>query len=269
MKLAITGALGMVGRGIATMLSDGGHDVRLIDRLEPADGTDLPFVKADLTQYDEALEAVRGVDAIVHLAGINAPIVAPEVVVHNNNVVSSYNVLYAAAELGIARVVQSSSVNAIGLSWSRKPVFDYFPIDVDHRTRNEDGYSLSKLMQEAQADSLTRRHAGLSIVSLRLHAVLTGPEQAVQGTEMLGESWAINGLFGYCTYETVARAVERSLTVQISGHEKMWIVEPETFSEIPSATLAAQYFPDVPLRRPLQGRESFFDLSRTYELLGK
>ena len=134
MRLAITGALGLVGRSIAGLLSGRGHEVRLIDRLDPIDGTDLPFVKADLTQYDEALEALRDVDAVVHLAGINAPIVAPEVVVHNNNVTSSYNVLSAAAELGIARVVQSSSVNAIGLAWSRKPCVRLFP----DRSRSSD-----------------------------------------------------------------------------------------------------------------------------------
>ena len=127
---------------------------------------------------------------------------------------------------------------------------------------------LSKLIQEAQADSLTRRHAGLSVLSLRLHAVLTGPSQAAQAIEKLGESWAINGLFGYCTYESVARAIDRSLTAPISGHERLWIVEPETFSDTPSATLAARHFPDVPLRFPLRGRECFFDLSRTNAVLG-
>jgi nucleoside-diphosphate-sugar epimerase len=268
MKIAITGALGMVGRGVAGLLTLRGHEIRPIDRLIPDEPFEQAYVQANLTSYEEALEAVRGVDAIVHLAGINAPIAAPEVIVHNNNVTSSYNVLSAAAALGIPRVVQSSSVNAIGMSWSRKPVFDSFPVGIDHRTRNEDGYSLSKVIQEVQADSLTRRYDALSVVSLRLHAVLTGPAQADEVIKILGESWAINGLFGYCTYERVADAIDRSLAASISGHERVWIVEPETFSDTPSAMLAALHFPSVPLSRPLLGHESFFDLSRTSEVLG-
>ena len=269
MKIAITGALGMVGRGVTGRLAAEGHEIKLIDRQDPGESVDHQFVKVDLTQFALARDAVSGADAIVHLAGINAPIVAPEVEIHNNNVTTSYNILSAAAELGIPRVVQASSVNAIGLAWSRQPVFDYFPIDLDHQTRNEDGYSLSKYIQELQADSLTRRYERLSVVSLRLHAVLTGPDQAADVIEMLGEDWAINGLFGYCTYRTATDAINRSLTAQVRGHERLWITEPVTFSDIPSATLAARHFPEVPLRRPLVEHESFFDLRRTKQVLGQ
>jgi len=60
--------------------------------------------------------------------------------VHHNNVVSSYNVLSAAAQLGINRVAQASSVNATGAVYSRWPQYDYFPVDEHHPTYNEDAY---------------------------------------------------------------------------------------------------------------------------------
>ncbi len=62
-----------------------------------------------------------------------------------NNVVGSYNALRAAAEHGITRICQASSVNAIGLSYSRTPRFDYFPIDEAHPNYSEDPYSLSQM----------------------------------------------------------------------------------------------------------------------------
>ncbi len=80
--------------------------------------------------------------------------------------------------------------------------------------------------------------------------------------------WAVNGLFGYCTFESVASAVELALTAPIVGAETLWVVEPETFSTMPSAELAHTYYPGVALRRELIGNESLIDASRTTALLG-
>jgi nucleoside-diphosphate-sugar epimerase len=268
MRIAVTGASGGVGTLVSEALARAGHVVREIDVRAASGASGREFVAADLTSHDQALEVLGGVDAIVNLAGVNGPIPAPEWVAHNTNVVISYNVLSAAAELGIPRVVQSSSVNAIGLAWSRNPRFDYFPVDLDHRSRNEDGYSLSKLMQELQADSLTRRHEELSVVSLRLHAVLSDPMEATIALDHLGPDWAIHGLFGYCTHDSVTDAVERACTAAITGHEVLWVVEPETLVAERSEVLAARYYPSVPIVRPLEGRAGFFDTSRTRSLLG-
>lgn len=268
MKIAVTGASGMVGTSVTQRLVAFGHEVRAIDLRQPAAEPGGEFVESDLTSYEQTLDALAGAEAVVNLAGLNGPIPAPEWVAHNTNVLISYNVLHAAAELGIPRVVQSSSVNAIGLAWSREPQFDYFPIDLDHRTRNEDGYSLSKLIQEVQADSLTRRYDGLSVVSLRLHAVLTGPEQAQMALDLLGQDWAVHGLFGYCTHDSVADAIQRACEAPITGHEVLWVVEPETFVTQGSRDLAERFYPDVPIVAPMEGRSSFFDTTRTRDVLG-
>lgn len=267
MRIAVTGSSGIVGSRLTGALTDSGHEVFAIDRGERPEGLDVEFRGADLTSFEQARDGLRGADAVVHLAGINAPVAAPEWQVHGNNTASSYNVLAAAAELGISRVVQSSSVNAIGMSWSREPEFDYFPVDLAHRSRNEDGYSLSKLVQELQADSITRRFEGMSVVSLRLHAVLENAAQAQMFIDHFGERWAVNGLFGYCTHGSVDAAIERACTAPISGHEVLWVTEPETFATTPSAELAERFYPDVERRKPFDGHEAFFDISRTIEVL--
>jgi len=292
--VAVTGALGNVGSAVVAGLAEAGHQVVALDRrrtdeaafraaelasalaestgleresITPGAGADT-IRSVDLTSYEETRSALEGADAVVHLAGIPAPVGVPDWEVHNNNVVASYNVLSAAAELGIARVVQSSSVNAIGLAWSRNPTFDYFPIDLEHGTRNEDGYSLSKLAQELQADSLTRRHEGLSVVSLRLHAVLERAGDAQAYIDRFGNGWAVHGLFGYCTFASTTGAVIRSVTAPIEGHERLWVVEPRTFLSTPSRELARRFYPGVPIGRDLEGTSSFFDASRTRDVLG-
>lgn len=289
MKVAVTGGLGIVGSAVAAGLRARGHTVVAVDRRTPpeaeralrdyAEAVDAGFDaepfrsinevrSVDLQSYAETREALEDVDAVVHLAGINNPAAAPAWQVHDNNVVASYHVLSAAAELGISRVVQSSSVNAIGLSWSRTPEFDYFPIDMAHATRNEDPYSLSKLVQELQADSITRRNESLSVVSLRLHAVLNDPAEAQAYVDHFGLSWAVNGLFGYCTVASVIDAMALACEANVTGHERLWVVEPETFATTPSRELAAQFYPGVPIRGELDGRASFFDARRTGEVLG-
>ncbi len=269
MRVTVTGALGMVGTVTCTWLAEHGHSLRRIDLRAPRpEETRLgPVDCVDLTSFEDACRALEGADAVVHLAGMNNPITAPEWEVHNTNVVISYNVLTASAELGVRRVVQASSVNAIGMSWSRRAEFDYLPVDLEHRTRNEDGYSLSKLVQELQADSLTRRYAEFSVASLRLHAVLERAADAQGIIDQIGVGWAVNGLFGYCTHESVASAFELGLTAAFTGQERLWVVEPETFSPEQSAELARRHYPNVPLRHPLIGREAFIDASRTREVL--
>jgi UDP-glucose 4-epimerase len=140
MKIAITGGSGGVGRAIIQLALAQGHSVVSIDRVRPT--TELPanvtFAEADIANYDTLLSAFKDCDAVIHMAAIPSPGHHPDHVVHNNNVVGSYNALRAAAELGIKRVCQASSVNATGLAYSRQPRFDYFPLDEQHPTYNED-----------------------------------------------------------------------------------------------------------------------------------
>ena len=145
MRIAITGGSGRIGRAVVELALSQGHEVVSIDRALPPDDmveTGVTFVQADMMQYADVEPALHGCDALVHLAAIPSPLRHPEHEVHNNNVVGSYNAMRAAAEHGIARVCQASSINAIGGYYSRRPRYDYFPVDEEHPTYNEDPYSL-------------------------------------------------------------------------------------------------------------------------------
>ena len=137
MKIAVTGGSGRVGKGVVEMALAQGHQVVNIDRVSPgnlAGHPNLAYIQTDSTDYDALVAALRGCDALVHLAAIPAPGRLPDQVVHNNNVTASYNALRAAVEVGIQRICQASSVNATGLAYSRWPHFDYFPLDEQHPT---------------------------------------------------------------------------------------------------------------------------------------
>lgn len=266
MKIALTGGSGGVGRAIIDEALRQGHTIVGIDRVAlESTPPGVEAVIADICDYDALAATMAGCDALIHMAAIPSPFRDPDHIVHNNNVVGSYNALRAAAEHGIKRVCQASSVNAIGLSYSRTPRFDYFPIDEAHPNHSEDAYSLSKWICEQQADALVRRYEDMRIASLRLHWVVAERAIAQAG----GQSGAMQReLWGYVRFDAVARAALLSLEPRFAGHEVFYIVAPETCSDTPSHELAARYYPDVPIRGDLGGHRSFFDTTKAQTILG-
>lgn len=270
MKIALTGGTGRIGRAIAAEALGQGHSVVSIDRVaaaEPDERAGLRFVAADIGDYDALVEAFRGTDALIHMAAIPGPGLHPDHVVHNNNVVGSYNALRAAVEVGIDRIVQASSVNAIGLSFSREPHFSYFPIDEAHPNSNEEPYSLSKWICEQQADSLARRYGALRIASMRFHLVVDDRSRgtAVYGTASVEQA---KHLWAYTLFDAAARACLLALDAPFTGHEVFYIVASDTVIDVPTLDLAARFFPDVPVRGDLSGNRSFFSSAKAERLLG-
>ena len=205
--------------------------------------------------------------ALLVLAAIASPGHHPDHVVHNNNVVGSYNALRVAAELGIKRVCQASSINAIGSAYSRMPRYDYFPVDELHPTYSEDPYSLSKWICELQAESMVRRYEDMTIASLRFHGVVPDKSLMMRWDGDDGKTLSKH-LWGYTLFEAAARASLLSLTADIHGAEVFFIVGPESTSKVPSLELAQRHFPNVPVTGDLSGHRSFFNSTKAERLLG-
>jgi UDP-glucose 4-epimerase len=175
-------------------------------------------------------------------------------------------VLRAAVEVGIQKVCQASSVNATGLAYSRWPRFDYFPLDEEHPTYNEDPYSLSKWICEEQGNSLARRYEQMVISSMRFHWVV--PERVIAVRGYIKVEAPAKNLWAYTLHESAARACLLSLVADFKGHEVFYITAPNTAIETPSLELKQKYFPDVPVRGDLSGHKSFFNSGKAERLLG-
>ncbi len=270
MRIAVTGGSGRIGSAVSQLALVQGHSVVSIDRTRPPSDErqpDLIFVEADITSYHDIEQALRGCDAVVHLAAIPSPDGHPPQVVHNNNVVGSYNVLCAAAALGINRVCQASSINATGASYSRWPRYDYFPLDEAHPTYNEDPYSLSKWICEQQADSFARRYENMSITSLRFHGIVPDRAATVAWRASLSGVQA-KQLWGYTRLDAAADACLLSLTADFKGHAALYIVAPITTIDVASRELQQEFYADVPVRGELSNNCGFFDCAKAERLLG-
>lgn len=263
MRIAITGAGGRLGRVLTELAHSMGHHVVAVDR-EPSvtrqrDGIVVRAV--DVTDYRDALGAIAGCDTMVHLAAYTAPNAAPEPVVHNDNVVASYNVLHAAAAARVRRICLASSVNAIGGMFSRQPRYDYFPVDELHPCYAEDPYSLSKRIAEEQAAAFARRVPGVSVGCLRLHVL----RERDEGSHCDDVSY--RDLWGYTPLAMAARACLAAVTTDLGGCEIFYVVAADTLSSRPSRELRDHYFPDVPVRGDLSGRRSFFNSAKAERTL--
>lgn len=270
MKIALTGASGGVGRAITAEALRQGHSLVCIDRVagpEAQTQDNLTFIRADMDDYDKLVEAFAGCDGLIHMAAIPSPGRHPDHIVHNNNVVGSYNAMRAATENGIMRICQASSVNAIGHAYSRKPRYDYFPLDEEHPNYSEEPYSLSKWICEQQADAFARRHEDIRIASMRFHWVV--PERAFAAQYFTVDSENVEKhLWAYTRFDAAARACLLALTADYRGHEVFYITGPDSTVEVPSRELAAKHFPDVEIRGDFAGNASFFSSAKAERILG-
>src|ERR1700722_6990538 len=114
-RICVTGAAGQAGRAGGRDLLEHGYDVAATDiAVSEADRFD-GMLRADLTDYGQALEALRGAEAVVHMANTPAPRRATPPVTFNTNMTMNFNVFQAAANLGLTRVVWESSETTLGL----------------------------------------------------------------------------------------------------------------------------------------------------------
>ncbi|EPQ52758.1 NAD P-binding protein [Gloeophyllum trabeum ATCC 11539] len=288
MKIAVTGSSGGVGRRVVLLALKQGHAVVGIDAHPPPPAPptepELNFTahvaftyhQIDVREYDQVVEALRGCDAVIQLAGQPNPKEDDPAITHNTNVVITWNVLQAAAQLGIRRIAQASSVNAIGMIYNATSRFRQFPIDESHPCEPDEQYGLSKLICEMQADTILRRYPETRIASLRLHWSI--PSRAYPDrVEFTGNpERSAKDLWGYVQEDEGARAFMLAISPENdgkwSGHEVFLIAASQrrgTREQAESQEFKDRYWPDVPVREgwSLKGSMGFFDCSKAGRLL--
>lgn len=165
MNVLVIGGAGYIGSHVVRELLDASHSVTVFDNLASGLRINLQreaqFVHGDILQPDQLRAAMVGHDAIVHLAAFKAAgesMIRPEKYAINN-INGTINILNAAAEAGITRLVFSSSAAVYG-----EP--EYLPIDESHPTRPENFYGFSKLEIERVMDWYDRLK-GIRYAALR------------------------------------------------------------------------------------------------------
>lgn len=225
------------------------HEVLSFDRVAPRERL-CPAWLADVTQPGDLYQALRGASAVVHLAAYQAPNLVPDTETFANNVGATYNVLKAASDLGVGRVVLASSIAAYGFLYApRLERPEYLPLDEAHPSRPADPYGLSKLVGEVAADSFVR-FAPLAVVSLRLAGVHFDISY-----QTFVERWSrpevrARGFWSYVDVRDAATAVRLALEAHLEGHHVLNVAAPISAMPEPTADLVRRHLPGLIDLRP-------------------
>jgi dihydroflavonol-4-reductase len=151
MKLAITGATGLLGANLAVALLQRGHEVRCTrrrsSRAEHLQDLDIEWVDADLGDVEKLARAFTGVDAVFHCAAMVGIMKKPTPEMVNTNVKGTENVIAAIRQAGAGRLVHCSSTVTVGISDDGQPLDESATWNMD-RFGLADGYAVTKRAAE-------------------------------------------------------------------------------------------------------------------------
>jgi nucleoside-diphosphate-sugar epimerase len=165
MRALVTGGAGFVGSNLALRLLEEGHELRVLDNLSTGNRSNLPagveLIEGDVRSFERVHAAARGVEVVFHLAALPSIMRSLEDPLTTNavNVDGTLNVLLAARDSGVRRVVAASSSSVYG--------------NAPGMPRREDGpvaplapYPVAKLAAEKYCLVVNRVY-GLETVALR------------------------------------------------------------------------------------------------------
>jgi nucleoside-diphosphate-sugar epimerase len=173
----VTGGAGFIGSHITERLVRAGHPVRVLDNFSSGHEANLEsfrsgveLIRGDICDKQLVSEATKGVDVVFHEAALGSVprSVADPVTTHEVNITGTLNVLLAARDAGVKRVVYASSSSVYG----ETPVL---PKREEMMVQPLSPYALSKLVGEHYA-SVFKHVYSFEVVSLRYFNIF-GPRQ--------------------------------------------------------------------------------------------
>ncbi len=176
-RVLVTGGGGFIGSNLVRALLERGDEVRVLDNFSTGnranlEGLDVEVVEGELRSYERVHNAVRGTEVVFHLGALGSvprsvqdPLTSSAV-----NVEGTLNVLLAARDEGVRRVVYSSSSSVYG---TRREL----PVTEEQAPDPLSPYGVAKLAAERYCVSFARVYESFESVVVRYFNVF-GPRQS-------------------------------------------------------------------------------------------
>jgi nucleoside-diphosphate-sugar epimerase len=177
MKTLVTGGGGFIGSHLASHLAELGHDIRILDNFASGQRSnmlalpdDVELIEGDIQSYERAHNAVTGCEIVFHQAALpSVPRSVQDPLTSNaTNITGTLNVLLAARDAGVRRVIFASSSSIYGSSPEMPKREDVLPLPISP-------YAAAKMACEGYCRSFAEVY-GLETVALRYFNVF-GPRQ--------------------------------------------------------------------------------------------
>jgi nucleoside-diphosphate-sugar epimerase len=268
-KVVVTGGSGRLGQFVIRELLARRYQVLSLDRVAPRERLCMSWL-VDLRHPGDLFEALRGAFGIIHLGAYQAPNLAPDAETLSNNVSATYNVLRAAADMGVKRVVMASSTAAFGFIYATKLwAPEYLPLDEHHPSTPQDSYGLSKVLGERIADSVVSLYPEMTLSSLRFPGV-----NFDLSYESFRERWRnpqsrTSGFWTYIDARDAAVTCRLALEATFQGHQVFIASAPLNCMIQPTLELVKQFLPKGVKFRKVSGTHwSCVDSSKARRVLG-
>ena len=267
--IVVTGAAGRLGRRVVQLLADQNREVLATDQME-ADDLPAEFVRCDLADAEAVHGVLKDAEAVIHMGAIPGPTRAEPRFIFENNVAADFNVMMSAAELGLRRVVFSSS--AFGMGWAHDGnafVPQYLPLDEEHPMMPFEPYGLTKQVGE-DIGRMIARSSNTTVVSLRFtNVALPEVQEEFPWPAPTPEKPLTLVMWAYADARDVATAHVLALDADIEEYEAFMLAQPSSRFAEPTADIVRNNFGDrVEIKDGLEGTASVISTAKAQRILG-
>ena len=282
MRVLFTGGSGKAGRHVVPVLTGAGHQVLNVD-LVPLNAAGVPDLIADLTDLGQVYSAMRShigmesletgtgaqvFDAVVHFAAVPRILIAPDSETFRVNTMSTYNVIEAAAKMGVKKIIIASSETTYGVCFSEGQTDPaYLPLDEDYDVNPMDSYGASKVVNEVTARAFARRF-GIDIYALRIGNVMEPQDYAAFPDYAANPAQRRRIAFSYIDARDLGQMVNLCLATDGLGYQAFNVSNDNNSVPQPNSALLAEFFPNVPLKRAVSDTEALFSSAKAKAVLG-
>ena len=265
-RIVVTGGCGLLGEYVVGEFSKS-YQVTVLDVREPSresrKGTELSnccYHRCDVLDRENVVKLLQDHDGVVHLAGIDVAIDAPDAAYFETNVMGTWNVLHAAELAGHSKAVICSSVSAVGFSDDDvKFGPDRLPADESQRLRPTHPYGLSKQVMEVVGKSFAAR-GNLDVVALRPSLVvfphildevirLTGLADGEGKDNPLSDEvpkGSLSPVRSYVRPDDAARCFRQALEADTGAYDEFFVLASDTYSPEPTLDALIRRFGRLP-----------------------